>query len=70
MFYVSKYDKANTMTTKEIFKLNVRPSPPFLFFRSTRLTRLLRGDLQMTRPFVLLFKEPIVLLLSIYIAIV
>ncbi|KAL7415199.1 major facilitator superfamily domain-containing protein [Mrakia frigida] len=44
--FISKFDKANTMTTKEIFKLN------------------------MTRPFVLLFKEPIVLLLSIYIAIV
>lgn len=44
--YISKFDKANTLTKKEMFKLN------------------------MTRPFVLLFKEPIVLLLSIYTAIV
>ena len=46
MFYISKFDKANTMTKKQLIKLN------------------------MTRPFVLLFKEPIVLLLSIYTAII
>ena len=45
-FYISKFDKANTLTKKQLIKLN------------------------MTRPFVLLFKEPIVLLLSIYTAII
>jgi hypothetical protein len=45
-FYVGKFDKLNTKTKAEIFKIN------------------------MTRPFQLLAKEPIVLFLSIYTAIV
>jgi hypothetical protein len=44
--YVSKFDKANTKTFGQIFKINL------------------------SRPFVLLFREPIVLLLSIYTAII
>lgn len=77
VFFVSRFDKLNTMTKSEIIKVNVRlvpvPLPP------PRGCRLLADEAdgscfahpsQMTRPFVLLFKEPIVLCLSIYTAII